>query len=31
MGAIRPKVEERTPDIGQFLQAIRGVKKAFVD
>ena len=31
MGAIRPKVEERTPDIGQFLQAIRGVEKAFVD
>lgn len=31
MGAIRPKVEERTPDIGQFLQAIRGVEKAFLD
>ena len=26
MGALQPKVEERTPDIGQFLQAIRGVQ-----
>jgi len=26
MGALQPKVEDRTPDIGQFLQAIRSVQ-----
>ncbi|MDA9840544.1 serine/threonine protein kinase [Rubripirellula sp.] len=31
MGALQPKVEERTPDIGQFLHAIRSVKDDFVD
>ena len=31
MHALQPKVEDRTPDIGQFLQAIRGVKQTFLD
>jgi serine/threonine protein kinase len=31
MGALQPKVEERTPDISQFLHAIRSVKDDFVD
>lgn len=30
MSALSPKVEERTPDIGLFLHAIRDVKNAFV-
>ena len=31
MHALHPKVEERTKDMEQFLQAIRSVDKAFVD
>lgn len=31
MNAINPKVDERTPDIDQFLNSIRSVKSAFVD
>lgn len=31
MHALHPKVEERTKDMDQFLQAIRSVEKAFVD
>jgi serine/threonine protein kinase len=31
MHALHPKVEERTPDMDQFLQSIRAVEKAFVD
>jgi serine/threonine protein kinase len=31
MHALNPKVNERTEDMGQFLQAIRSVDKAFVD
>ena len=31
MNALNPRVQERTPDMDQFLQAIRSVKTAFVD
>ena len=31
MNALNPKVDERTPDMDQFLHAIRSVESAFVD
>ena len=31
MNALNPDVEQRTPDMGQFLQAIRSVESVFVD